>query len=479
MIKRILSVLLLLVLISVNIISCQKKAEQDAKETSPSSTGEETRPYLDSLPDTDKYNGITFNALVAEQSMGTNYISESPSSESSNALSQAVWQSTSELNFRFGISINYKPMDSYASGYQAFMQEIVNTTAAGAEMAYDLVIPGYWYGMTLTEYYLDLNKLPYIDFSQPWWCDGFSSTTEINGVRYAAVGAFCLGNIAGANAIVFNPEIIKDAKLTSPYAYYDNNLWTLENMLALRTAASEDIDENGRYDKSDKYGIAITRQGMDGFYISSGLHFVENNNGDFRLTKYSDKSESLYQQLYTCMYNDNTVYYGQDKAEIVDMFADSRALMACLPLETIQSLRHSEIDYSIIVYPKYDTNQSEYISSTNGCGVLAIPKTARDKEMSALVIEALNASFHKYVLPAFIDITLEGQTVRDERSVEMIGEIIDTIYWDFGFVNHTALGNVANFSIEMERGYSSMSSWYKTEERTYISKLNAYINLYK
>jgi hypothetical protein len=58
----------------------------------------------------------------------------------------------------------------------------------------------------------------------------------------------------------------------------------------------------------------------------------------------------------------------------------------------------------------------------------------------------------------------------------MISEIIDNIYWDFGFINHTSLGNVANFAIEMENGYSTMSSWYRSAESTYQNKLVEYLN---
>ncbi|MGM9683797.1 MAG: hypothetical protein ACI3XQ_09380 [Eubacteriales bacterium] len=471
---RIICVILVLLMLVPSIVSCKKKDEGSEQQSSESTTVQEKK-YLDNLPETDKYNGVVINALVVQQDAASNYISENPGSEAS-ILSKEIYQSTATLNDRFGITMSYTEMDGYSSGYQAFMNQITATTAAGGDSAYDIIIPAYWYGMILAnEFYYDLNTVDNIDFSQPYWCAGFNDNTEINGVRYAAVGDFILGSVGASYMVAFNSKMVSDYKLTTPYAFYDNNMWTIENMFLLRTAVSYDDPTN---DENDRYGVVMSRQTLDGFYTSSNLHIIENNNGEFKITKYSEKAEDLYQRLYGYMHKDKGVYYATSVDAAVDMFCKEKSLFVCTSLACAQKMRQMENDYSFIVYPKYDSDQDDYVTGTSGCGIMAIPKTARDPEMSGLVMEALCSQFRKNVIPTYIDIILEGHTARDTRSIEMIEKAIDTRYFDFGFVNHNAIGNIANFGIQMESMYETMSSWYYGSEQKYQKALEDYINNY-
>jgi hypothetical protein len=244
-------------------------------------------------------------------------------------------------------------------------------------------------------------------------------------------------------------------------------------MLAMAKAAYD-----GDVEGSETYGILLSRQSVDAFYTASDLKIYTVDDGEYQLTKYSEKAENLYQTFYQlrkakeeCKFSTVT-----EKGELIDLFMQDKALFGCFALEEIRALRNMQSDYGVIVYPKYDSQQESYLSGTTGGGIFAIPKAARSPEMSALVLEAMSAAFHQSVIPALIEITLEGQSVRDQRSSDMISEIIDNIYWDFGFINHTSLGNVANFAIEMENGYSTMSSWYRSAESTYQNKLVEYLN---
>ena len=60
----------------------------------------------------------------------------------------------------------------------------------------------------------------------------------------------------------------------------------------------------------------------------------------------------------------------------------------------------------------------------------------------------------------------------------MISKIIESIYWDFGFINHTSLKNVAEFGIKMENGYETMSAWYYGVEIQYQDALAEYLNTF-
>lgn len=469
------TVLLVTILILVSMASsCKHNSDGGVTRKTTEPSGEETQ-YLDDLPETDQYDGEVIKALVVEQTVAVNFISEDPGS-TATVLEASIYKCALQLHERFGITMNYTAMDGYASGYQMFVNQIIETTMAGGDGAYDIVMPAYWYGMTLAaDYYYDLNKVENLDFSKPYWKTGFNDATEIAGVRYGAVGDYITGSYDSAYLVAFNPQMVAQYDLTSPYALFDNNMWTLENMFLLKSTVSH---QDPTDETNNQYGVVLSRQMLDGFYTSSGLRFIDDRNGEYVITKYSEKAEDLYQRFYKYMHDDDDIYYAKSIAEAVDLFVSGKTLFACTALSTAQAMRNMEQEYRLIVYPKYDSAQQEYITPTSGCPIMAIPKTARDPELSGLVMEALSASHHKIVIPAYIDIVLEGQTAKDPRSAEMINLALDTRFLDFGFVHHNAIANIANFGIMMEGMYSSMSSWYDGVKKTYETALEKYIASY-
>ena len=453
--------------------ACGDKTKQPEANTEPQTDA--PIQYLDDLAPTDKYVGTDFRMLVGNPTVENNFLMQDPGETATN-LQSASYKSALQLEDRFGITLTYKPMDSYASGYKAFLETITQTSLGGAATAFDVVVPGFWYGLTIAkDYYANLNTLENLDFSKSYWNQEFNKNVEINDCLYACVGDFSLDSITGAYAVVFNQSVLQANGMTSPFDHYDNNTWTLDTMLTMTEEAY-----NGDIVGSETYGILLSRQSIDSFYTASDLKIYTVNDGDYKLTKYSETAENLYGTFYQLMKKNPACKYSTviDRAELLDIFMADRALFGCFALAEIQEFRHMKTDYGVIVYPKYTATQEKYISGTTGGGIFCIPKAARDPEMSALVLEAMSASFHKDVMPVLIEITLEGQSVRDQKSSSMISLIIDNIYWDFGFINHTSLGNVANFGIEMENGYSTMKAWYDGNVRTYNSKLAEYLNTY-
>lgn len=459
----------LLILSTLFCASCGNSGEPSQTTATPSTQA--TVKYPDNLPPTDAYDGTEFRVLAGNPTKEENFLMSEP--EGATNLQSQSYKCAAMLEERYGITMKYTFMDSYSEGHKAFLAEITETTLGGAQTAYDLVVPGYWYGLTIAKgYYTNLNTLSHLDFSNPWWNQSFNENVTINGIMYACVSDFAIDSILGAYGVVFNQKIVEAHDMISPFIYYDNNLWTQETMLAMTKEAY-----NGSVEGNETYGILLSRQPVDAFYIASDLHFVEAEDGNVRLTKYSAQAEDLYQKLFRLINSDECKFSTvSNKAELTDLFMRDKALFGCFCLDEIRAFRSMESNYGVIVYPKYDQNQEKYVSGSTGGGIFAIPSKARDAEMSALVLEAMSAAFYTYVRPALIEVTLEGQSVRDPISAEMVTEIINSIYWDFGFINHTSIGNVANFAIRMEDGYDVMSGWYGSEMTSYKRKLIEFMN---
>ena len=56
----------------------------------------------------------------------------------------------------------------------------------------------------------------------------------------------------------------------------------------------------------------------------------------------------------------------------------------------MDSMRTSDTEFGIVPTPKYNEAQERYYAFNHGCSPCSIVKTAKDPEMSAHVLEALN-----------------------------------------------------------------------------------------
>ena len=98
------------------------------------------------------------------------------------------------------------------------------------------------------------------------------------------------------------------------------------------------------------------------------------------------------------------------------------------------ALRDMEDDFGIIPMPKLDETQAEYTTTYQGWSAraLAVPTTVSDPERNSMILEYMAYVSGDTMRAAFYDVTLQGKSVRDEESAEMLDMIIDNVTADIG-----------------------------------------------
>ena len=94
--------------------------------------------------------------------------------------------------------------------------------------------------------------------------------------------------------------------------------------------------------------------------------------------------------------------------------------------------------YGILPHPKIDVDQEEYSSLVweHHDSILGIPEYAADKEMCAVILEALSWESYYTVYPMFYETILLSRAAKDSESKAMLQIILDTrsydpgLYWD-------------------------------------------------
>jgi hypothetical protein len=98
-------------------------------------------------------------------------------------------------------------------------------------------------------------------------------------------------------------------------------------------------------------------------------------------------------------------------------------------------LRAMEDSFGVLPMPKYDENQSEYYTVIDGgADIMTIPKTITKPDMIGAVVEAMSADSYYDVIPVYSGLALEQKGVRDEESIAMLRNILDSRVIDFGYL---------------------------------------------
>jgi hypothetical protein len=133
-------------------------------------------------------------------------------------------------------------------------------------------------------------------------------------------------------------------------------------------------------------------------------------------------------------------------------FTSNRALMTLSSTNQLPNYLHYDIDFGIVPYPLYDTNQTEYHSLQWG-GYIAIPAHLEDEEMVGETLEML-AFFSDDVQVAFYQKLLGKQVADNPDDRRMLEIVWDSVCTDFG----QTFEGAANDTLYMLPYVTSMTS---------------------
>ena len=148
-------------------------------------------------------------------------------------------------------------------------------------------------------------------------------------------------------------------------------------------------------------------------------------------------------------------------------------------LWALDSMRDVE-DFGIVPIPKADELQETYLS-TNEPELFLIPISVRDEEMSALILEGLNAESYRTVNPVYYDTVLSRKYARDEDSLEMLDIIFGNITSDIIMLYRMGIDpfyNVFRTDIIFNSGSFDYVSFWSKNESTVQRSLDKLVQQY-
>ena len=469
---------LLAVLTLASVVSCGG-GDTGEKTTDAVSGGETTAAvteapepeFIDGLGEYD-FGGEDYNMLIREWKIKDLFVEESIG----EVYNDAVYERNRKIEERF--NINYTMQTLPEEG--ATWNKALGASVMANDGAYDVVMPDYWWGCETGGFFL--NMLDYkdiMDFEKPWWTHGWNDNAEIYDQMYSAVGSLCTDIYSNTIALFFSKNIINQLDMESPYELVRNRKWTMEKMKEMSAQSSSDLNGDGVFDLSaDQYGAFFDLQSGRALFPSFGWETsTKQADGSYAYEFWSEDFVKLYNDVYDIIWNMESVSYNGENA--YNAFKNDRLLFLAQGIGVAVNLRDMESDFGIVPYPLRDESQEDYISYNFGTFYQAIPKSASNPEMSAVILEAMNAETYHTVKDAYFEINLKEKFSRDTDTQEMLDMIINNLRFDFTFVNEAATGSIVMYFFgQVANKNSNIASSYEKQQKSFQKKLDKLFTTY-
>lgn len=403
---------------------------------------EQTYTFIDNLPAELNGKYVDQEIVVAVDS---NYKYELYASEESDStVDQLVYKRNQLIQQRFGCTISLDETTATGlediSSHYTYIQDSLNR----GECQFDLImLMAYQTGKLVTSgYYLDwLEDTTYckasIEGGAEWWPTNINKDSTIMGHQYLAVSDLCLTTMEMCYSVLFNKDLEGDNNVAKNefntetlYQAVDNGTWTLDhfyNIVKDFYRDSQTSGVQGTKDEADLYGLTLGRgTDSDAWAFALGFQYVTNNGVDMpEIWTVTTKVNSAIETLRNLTSNDYTygAVWGDGYSKRTQFFVDGHALFDLSSLEQLKrdTFHEMESDYGVLPYPKYDTNQKQYLTGTmDHYTMLSIPLYSFNLELTDVVVEALSAESCNSVKDAYYESVLKYNSSRDPDSIRMI-----------------------------------------------------------
>lgn len=473
--RKILPLAMASLFVALMFVGCANQAnDEKPSETSgdPSETTESK--YLDGLPESMNLGNETIRFIcetetvnkLAERSLVCNEIT-------GDIVDDAVYKRNGIIMDRFNVDFEIVKTGS-PDGVPGLIRQSVLSNSDD----YDIVVGYQYYAIRLGAegILLNLNNVPNLDFTQPYW-----SQRMIDGMSYGDASYWCTGDlslryIGGMYVTFVNKSIWEDYfPDIDPYDVALNGEWTLDLMNEMCLEVYDDLNNNGKKDNSDLYGLYYNAQDdiCEGIMMSANVQFGGCDDDGIPYIDYDlERMVGVCEKMTELAYNNEGVRdTSQGIDDVCKQFAEGTAMTTMTRLYYSEMhFREMEDDFAVLPMPKYDVEQEEYVTTLHdGCNIYGIPITNSKLEATTLVLEAMASESYRTVSPVYYEMALKVKYVRDDMSAYMIDLIRDGVTADFCFYWH--VGDNGTYS-----GYTHFFRTLINGQTNFVSRITSMEN---
>lgn len=469
--KRTLS-LLLVALLAAGAVGCNEAKDDPAATTA---GNQETQPVESAeptpqLPEKD-YEGYAFKIYDAETIVSDGIDGE--------VLNDAIYEANERVRNDFNITFEKIP----GGGTDPTK---ITASIQAQDDDFDLIFfhDCTTASLSLEGLLLNINDLPYVDTTMPWWPQHNINSLTLNGRMYYYSNYTSYNGMYGTQATFFNKKLIKDYNLEDPYAITRDGSWTLDKLAELSKQIYADTNGSSKADDGDTFGFMVTNfpyRWLESFGIEA-YKKVGTDTFELELDVNNERTIALVEKLHNWLYSGNEGIVGnfmELSTREWNTFTNGNAAFVFAPVGVLAPmLMDSDVDFGIVPMPKMDSNQETYMSGQNAT-LFSVPITASDTERTGTIIEAMSYAAYKEVLPAYIEKTLQGRYATDIDTVEMLDLVFENQVMSFAYLFANNVPDGMQFRLIFDTvPNNNFASWYKKSEKKELKMLDNLMEFY-
>ena len=424
--------------LSLTAVSCRQESASDdtsAPADSTSTAAEDTELH-DEVPDLD-FGGALFRTIEQVSTAYGMYSAEA----NGDVVNDAIYDRNRAIEERFNITFAETQKEN-----EGDISSIIKKSVMSGGDDYDLVF-GQMYNSasdSQSGIFLDWNEVPYVDFTKPWYVKSISDAT-VGGKLYLIESELSLGYFQQTWMMLYNKTKAEEqGNFPDLYALVDEGKWTLDMLNSLTADMYIDLNGDTVRGDDDFYGFAGTPGGclLAAFMYGADAKMAEldkdlnvvNHMNDERTLDVLAKMSKLF-----CT-NEGTIVKSSALSSVrKTLFPKSVVMFEAMQVTDLLredfDMRSMTDEFGVLPLPKYDEEQEEYYTVVDGgADIMAIPTTVSNIEMVGAITEAMSALSYTDVIPVYMGIALEQKGTRDENSIVMLRNILDSRVIDFAYL---------------------------------------------
>ena len=444
--KRIIAMILAIICVMPCIVSCNSKSKETNTIQLESVTYEidselisDVDKYIKKLSD-DWYDECAGKTFTWCGNQGQYPPKEEDTGDIQN---DALYFRQREIEEKFGINwyncvTQHDGMSENYSVYDYVMKDVLAGTGAYNACYGTTIVVVQPLFIKNTLY--DISNYDLIDFNREWWPHNIEDYYSINGSMYFLNGPIVTTYYEDTYCFAFNKSLVAEYNIENLYDLVYNDLWTFDKMFEVSETIPTNENGSGAYRFGNPSGLAamyahgytLTRYDETGApYFPSTLPSEIYDLSDKICEIYSNDSISANLKTRIKQNGERVEQkYGRDSFN--EMFDHDEFLFYNLTTGEAAELRHYDVEFGLLPMPKGFADQESYISSTDNWESVNVfvPKSNKDHEFTALMIEVLAALGRKYIKPVYYDKILKYRTMYDFDSRDMVDIIFETKVYD-------------------------------------------------
>ena len=438
--------------------------------------------WIDTLPDTVKFDGHTFTVGWSTPDMNADECAPNLDDITGDIVGEAVHERNLLVENKLDISI---ASNRLTDSWTEVVTELKSLVLAG-DTTYDTYAVGTWFMFqaSINGILHPLSEVGTLDLANDWWEHDLNDMLAVDGkTHYMANGMINYLDDYAVSCLYFNKPLCTDLGLEHPYEMVRNGEWTWDQFLKYVDISSADLDGNGIYDENDRYGFAENSGLYCRLLPSFGTPLVMFDEAGDGIINASEIFYEQLDQITTKLLNPDYKAMllrdgplGYEKADLV--FPGGRALFFGEMVRNITDFRGSmEQDFGVLPYPKYTEEQAKYYSSYNTVWGTSygIPITNLELDRTGWILEVMGFYSVDTIYPATIEKNILTKTVRDEESSDMLSLLFECKFLELGSWGTSVYNDLCTMAQSGNNNFaSSMKRISKVNQKEFAEVKNYY-----